>query len=97
MSVRYRSVMKPRPDLPGPGLWRGVYSSIVDHPDFQRLSPEARLVLLVARLGTANNIASIFRFYPQVLEHQTGLTADQLETAIRQLESTPSRAPWPGR
>src|SRR5262249_44913557 len=55
------------------GIWRGVYASLVDHPDFRTLSRNARLVFLVMRVGTQNTIASIFHYYREPLMAQTGL------------------------
>lgn len=62
----------------GRGIWRGVYSAIVDHPDFQSLTPNARLTLLVCRVGSLNTAASIFRYYLEPLQEQTGLTREEL-------------------
>jgi hypothetical protein len=68
---------------------------MVDHPDFQVLTPEARLTLLVCRVGTQNTAASIFRYYREALMAQTGLTAERLESALCELESKPSPSkPW---
>jgi len=79
----------------GRGLWRGLYSSIVDHPDFQALSPHARLVLFVCRLGSQAGPAAIFRYYREPLMLQTGLAADELEAALSELEKRPSPSkPW---
>jgi hypothetical protein len=79
----------------GRGLWRGVYSSIVDHPDFQALTPHARLVLFVCRLGSQAGPAAIFRYYREPLMVQTGLTSDELEAALSELEKRPSPSkPW---
>jgi hypothetical protein len=77
------------------GLWRGVYSSLTSHPDFQALSPRARLVFFVIRLGTQNTIASIFRYYREPLMAETGLSARALEQALCELASKPSPdRPW---
>ena len=44
----------------GRGLWRGVYSSIVDHPDFQALTPYARLTLCWTEYaGLASALAAL--------------------------------------
>lgn len=81
--------------IPGRGLWRGVYSAIVDHPDFHVLTPQARLTLLVCRLGSLNNQASIFRYYREPLCVQTGLAPHELEAALCDLETKPSKTePW---
>ena len=79
----------------GRGLWRAVYASLVDHEDFRALSPNARLVLFVLRLGPSTTIASIFTYYPAVLQAQTGLSPRALEAALKELERTPSpERPW---
>jgi hypothetical protein len=79
----------------GRGYWRGVYSAMFDHLDFQALSPHARLTLLVCRLGSLNGPASIFRYYREPLMVQTGLTAAELEAALSELEKKPTAAhPW---
>lgn len=68
------------------GLYRGVYSSLPDDPDFQRLSPNARLVFYTCRLCAQAGPAAIFRYYPELLIVQTGLKAPQLEAALQELE-----------
>lgn len=79
----------------GRGLWRAVYASLVDHEDFRALSPNARLVLFVLRLGPSTTIASIFIYYREVLQAQTGLASRALEEALKELERTPSaERPW---
>jgi hypothetical protein len=77
------------------GTYRGVYSSFVDDPDFQRLSPNARLVLFVLRLCKDAGAAAIFRAYPAVIAEQTGLSLDDVERALKELETSPRPdAPW---
>lgn len=79
----------------GRGLWRAVYASLVDHEDFRALSPNARLVLFVLRLGPSTTIASIFTYYPAVVQAQTGLSPRALEAALKELEQRPSpERPW---
>ena len=68
------------------GVYRGIYSALPDDPDFQQLSPDARLVLLVARICQQAGPAAIFRYYPELLRAQTGLSAHRLEAAFAQLE-----------
>jgi hypothetical protein len=81
--------------IPGRGYWRGVYSAMVDHPDFQALSPNARLTLFICRLGSLNNQASIFRYYMEPLAAQTGLSLHALGDALTELETKPSISePW---
>ena len=67
------------------GIYRGVYSSLFDDPDFQHLTPEARLALLVVRQCKQAGAAAIFRFYPAVLVAQTGLAMKTLDRALGQL------------
>jgi hypothetical protein len=68
------------------GVYRGIYSALPDDPDFQRLSPDARLTLLVARVCHQAGPAAIFRYYPELLRLQTGLSAKRLEAAFVELE-----------
>jgi hypothetical protein len=70
----------------GRGLYRGVYSSLPDEPDFQRLSPNARLTFLIARVCAQAGPAAIFRYYPELLMAQTGLRYQAVETSLQELE-----------
>ena len=72
------------------GLFRGVYSSLFDDPDYQQLSPNGRLVFLTARQCAQAGPAAIFRYYVPVLAQQTGLSARQVKAAIKELV----RAEW---
>jgi hypothetical protein len=87
--------MSDAPRKVGRGLWRGVYSAMVDHLDFQALTPNARLTLFICRVGSMNTAASIFRYYLEPLQQQTGLSRDELVAALHELEKKPSpKAPW---
>lgn len=68
------------------GVYRGVYSSLIDDPDFQQLSARARHVFLTLRLCSQNNAASIFRLYLPVLQVQTGYTRKAIESVLKELE-----------
>jgi uncharacterized phage protein (TIGR02220 family) len=70
----------------GRGVYRGIYSALPDDPDFQRLSPVARLTLYTVRLCAQAGPGVIFRYYPELLRRQTGLTGGQLERALAELE-----------
>lgn len=70
------------------GVYRGIFSALLDDPDFQALSPAARHTLLTLRLCSQNTAASIFRHYPEVTQAQTGYTVDILGTALEELERT---------
>lgn len=68
------------------GVYRGIHSSMLDDPDFQRLSPRAKHTLLTARLCRDAGPACIFRYYPEVLMRQTGYTRRQLDGALLELD-----------
>lgn len=68
------------------GVYRGIYSSLPDDPEFQQLSSDARLVLYTCRLCRAAGPAAIFRYYPELLMIQTGLTSKALARAFEGLE-----------
>lgn len=68
------------------GVYRGLYSALPDDPDFQRLSPQARLVLYTLRVCKQAGPGVIFRYYPELLMAQTGLRYQAVETALQELE-----------
>jgi hypothetical protein len=78
------------------GVYRGAYSTMVDDPhQYQILTPNARLVLLTIRLCKEAGPACIFRYYPEVLQAQTGLAGLELGAALEELARLPSRdRPW---
>ena len=69
------------------GVNRGLFSALFDDRDYQRLPAEARLVLLTARLCKQAGPGVIFRYYPEVLAHQTGLTLRRVEAAVDALKA----------
>ena len=76
-------------------IYRGVYSSLLDDPDYQRLSANARLVLLTIRLCKDAGAAAIFTCYASVVTAQSGLTEEAVEGALHELETSPtSDRPW---
>mgnify|MGYP001594451614 CR=1 FL=1 len=78
------------------GVYRGVYSSLPDDPDFQALPAHARLLFYTLRCCVQAGPAAIFRYYHALLMIQTGVTAKQLEAAFVALEAPqPSGGdPW---
>lgn len=68
------------------GWFRSVHASMIDDPDYQLLTHEARHTLLTARICDAYGVAGIFRFYPEVLAKQTGLDLKHLLGAIFELQ-----------
>lgn len=69
------------------GVYRGIFSALPDDPDFQRLTPNARLALYTCRVCAQAGPAVIFRYYHELLCAQTGLRASALEAALVDLES----------
>lgn len=73
--------------MAGRGVHRGVHSALLDDPDFQRLSTDARLALYTVRLCKQAGPAVIFRYYPALLSAQSGLSPRRLEAALVELEA----------
>src|SRR5678815_2493668 len=69
------------------GVYRGIHSSLLDDPDFQRLSPSARHVLLTVRLCKDAGPAVIFRYYLEVIARQTGFSTIKVQAALNELEA----------
>jgi len=77
------------------GTYRGVFSSLIADPDYQQLSPSARLVLLTLRLCPEAGAAAIFRVYLGTVVEQTGLDAGEVEMALVELARSPApESPW---
>jgi hypothetical protein len=77
------------------GVYRGLFSSLLDDPDYQQLTSYARLVLLTLRLCVQAGAAAIFRAYPAVIAEQTGLKLETVNQAMEELASSPStERPW---
>lgn len=77
------------------GVYRGLFSSLIDDPDYQQLSSDARLVLLTLRLCAQAGAAAIFRVYLAMIAEQTGLEPRDVEKALLELASSPSsEKPW---
>ena len=68
------------------GLYRAVYSALFEDPDYQRLSPDARLTLLTVRQCEQAGLPVIFRYYPALLCQQTGLSSKRLQAALKELQ-----------
>jgi len=67
------------------GYWKCIHGSLLDDPEFQRLSPEARHTLLTLRLCSQNNRACIFRCYDEVVMKQTGYKLNVYNEAVAEL------------
>src|SRR3990172_316392 len=78
--------------MPGQrGIYRGVYSSLPDDPDFQHLSPQARHTLLTLRIMDEIGPGCIWRYYLGPIAKRTGYPErlvikylDELQTARQQ-------------
>jgi hypothetical protein len=70
------------------GLYRSVRAAVLDSEPFQRLGPMARWTYTVLTLGLGPG--GIAAEYPEALRHElagrTGLTARQVDAALRELE-----------
>ncbi len=69
------------------GTYRGIFSALVDDPDFQRLSARARHVFLTLRVCPQVGPAGIFRYYPAILTEQTGLDLEEIDKALTELSA----------
>jgi hypothetical protein len=82
--------------LDGRGIYRAVYSSIWDDPDFQQLTPEEKLILLNLRTGPLSNMPVIYHYYTEAIQRQTGVSATVINRVLDTLCHTPSDSPWIG-
>lgn len=62
------------------GTYRSIMTVLVDGPDYQALSPMAKLVLLTLKLNLGPSGIDVL--YPAILEAQTGLSGDQVLLAL---------------
>jgi hypothetical protein len=71
------------------GRYRSIAVALVEGPDFQRLSPEARLVFLVLKITLGpTGIETSYSDAQQVeLKHRTGLTGAKVDGALKELAS----------
>jgi hypothetical protein len=74
------------------GRYRSFRVSKWGDPDFRRLSPNARLLLLALSTGPTSSLAGIGHAYTQALVEETGLSAPEIEGAFGELEKLPTPA-----
>ena len=67
------------------GVYRGIYSVLLNDPGFRKLSPQARHTFLTMRLADYVGIACIWRFDPTLIAAQTGYPQDELEIIFKEL------------
>jgi len=75
-----------RPDR---GEYRSVYIVLLDGPDYQRLSPAARLVFLTLKLTAGSTGLLVYPGAAHVLAERTGHTPAEVEAALVELEQAP--------
>jgi hypothetical protein len=72
--------------MPGAfGTYRGVYTSLVDDPDYQSLSPNARHVFQTMRLSDEIGPGCIWRAYLEPISKRTGYTMKIVEQSLDEL------------
>lgn len=69
------------------GIYRGIYSALIDDPEFQTLPPAPRHLLLTMRLSKEAGLACVFRYYPTTLAVQTGYPVRRVHAALAQLKA----------
>jgi len=69
------------------GIYRGIYSSLVDSPDFQLLSARARHVFLTMRVMREIGPGCIWRYYRDPIVQRTGWKPREVENALVELET----------
>lgn len=69
------------------GTYRGVFSSLVDDPDFQTLSPEARHTLLTMRLMPEIGPGAIWRAYVEPIASRTGYSSRKVALVLTELQA----------
>jgi hypothetical protein len=72
------------------GRFRYVRTSMWLDADFVRLSAGAKLVLVALSTGSHSNLAGIGLLHREILARETGLSADELEAALAELEKRPT-------
>lgn len=74
--------------LDGRGIYRAIYVSIWDDPDFRKLSSDEKLVLLNLRTSPLTNMPVIYPYYLEAIQRQTGLGKNTVLRAIDTLCDT---------
>jgi len=80
--------MKIDKGLDGRGIYRAIYTSLWDDPDFRKLTPNEKLVFFNLRTSPLTNMPVIYPFYIEAIEKQTGLTKKIIQRAMDTLSDT---------
>jgi len=68
------------------GEWRGTYRAILSDPDYQRLAPDAKLMLWTLLHYPGGNMAGVLMPHLDVLRGYTGLTERRAKVSLDELE-----------
>jgi hypothetical protein len=74
------------------GRYRFVRVSMWGDRELQRLSPNAKLLLVNLCTGSSSNMAGIGQYYIEALTNETGLSTGEIESAFLELEKRPAPA-----
>jgi hypothetical protein len=69
------------------GEYRSIHTVLIDGPDYQQLSPAARLVFLTLKLNLGPTGIDVVRALVPTLQEQTGYARDQIVAALSELGS----------
>ncbi|MCP4581495.1 MAG: hypothetical protein GY839_07730 [candidate division Zixibacteria bacterium] len=75
----------------GKGFYRALYSSLLDDPEFRKLSSDARHVFQTLKFTRLSNMAGIFwcdEGGKVTISIQTGLTLERVEEALNSLSDS---------
>jgi len=68
------------------GEYRAIHTVLVDGPDYQALTPHARLLLLTVKLSLGPCQIGVMPALHATLEERTGLSAADVDQAVAELE-----------
>ncbi len=72
----------------GRGIYRAVYTSIWDDPEFRSFDSNVKLVFFNLRTSPLSNMPVIYHFYMEAIEKQTGLSHRVIDRALDTLSDT---------
>lgn len=67
------------------GIWRAIYCSLWDDPDFQRLTVSEKLLLLNLRTTRLSSAICIYPYYLEAIQRQTSLSRVTIESGLKKL------------
>lgn len=66
--------------------YRQIHTKIWSSPDFQQLSPHAKLVFIYLFSNSHRNEAALYRITPKTISNETDLTVAEVDNAMAELE-----------